>query len=205
VKAVGLVASALALVLAEGCSEDRPDVEPGFGASSPVAQPLPAWTVHSDRRRGYSVGLPPSWQRAGERMSRIGDPRELVTVGTRSLRWRRTNCEAFAGAAGASMGPRDVVVTVWERGFDDRSAWRDFPRRPQRFGPVGRGEPAAAGCREPAGTRTHWRNFTDAGRHFHTLVRIGRRAPRRRRAQAWRILDSLRFDRGQRPGWRASG
>src|SRR5918993_1398673 len=112
-----------------------------------------------------------------EAVSRISSPRELLSVGTTTLRWQPTNCEAFAGAAGLSMRPRDVVVTVWERGYDRGSDWVDFPPRPQRFGPVADAEPAGRGCGEPSGTMVHWRNFSDSGRHLHTLVRIGPDAP----------------------------
>jgi hypothetical protein len=160
------------------------------------------WTVHADAARGYRVSLPDSWYRAGERMSRISEPRELLSVATMPLSWRRTDCEAFAGAAGAGMGVRDVVVTVWERGYDAVSEWPDFPPRPPRFGPVAAAEP---GCSEPPGTMVHRRNFSDSGRHFHTLVRVGPEAPPSAAPQAWRILDSLRLDPGYRPGWPASG
>ena len=62
-----------------------------------------------------------------------------------------------------------------------------------------------AGCGEPAGTITHWRNFTDSGRHFHTLVRVGPDALPSAAEQAWRILDSLRLDPDARPDWPATG
>jgi hypothetical protein len=161
------------------------------------------WTIHSKPARGYSVEVPDSWHLATERMSRISEPRELFSMGTAALQWRATNCEAFAGAAGASMGRDDVVVTVWERGYDQDSAWSDFPARPASFGPVGSGE-SARGCGEPRGTLTHWRNFREADRHFHTLVRIGPDAPQGSTEDAWRILDSLRLDEDYRPGWPAS-
>ena len=51
----------------------------------------------------------------------------------------------------------------------------------------------------------HWRNFSDSGRHFHTLVRIGPEATRQAAAEAWGILDSLRLDAGYRPSWLATG
>jgi hypothetical protein len=153
----------------------------------------PETTVHTDPARGFSIGVPDGWHRAGERMSRISEPRELVSLGTEPLAWRPTDCEAFAGAAGAGMSPRGVVVTVWERGRG-AGPWPDFPPRPERFGPVADAEPAGHGCGEPPGTMIHWRNFTDGARHFHTLVRIGPEAPPGAAETAWRILDSLRFD-----------
>jgi hypothetical protein len=139
------------------------------------------------------------------RLSRLSDPRELFSLATLPLSWRPTDCEAFAGAAGAGMGPGDVAITVWERGHDHNSAWLDFPPRPQTFGPVPEAEPADRGCGEPPGTMIHWRNFADAGRHLHTLVRIGPEAPPGTAEEAWRILDSLDLDPGYRPSWRASG
>jgi hypothetical protein len=165
----------------------------------------PDWRVQSKPTRGYSLDCPDSWQLATERMSRISEPRELFSLGTVALRWRPTDCEAFAGAAGASMGPGDVVVTVWERGHDRSSTWSDFPARPAAFGPVGDGEPAGRGCGEPRGTMNHWRNFSEGERHFHTLVRIGPDASPDSAAHAWRILDRLRLDPDYRPGWKASG
>src|SRR3954454_9912209 len=101
------------------------------------------WTVHADPDRGYSISLPGSWQLASERMSRISEPRELLSLGTTALSWHQTDCEAFAGAAGVKMGPGDVVVTVWERGYDRDSDWVDFPPRPDRFGPVPDAAPAS--------------------------------------------------------------
>jgi hypothetical protein len=164
----------------------------------------PEWTAHSDPARGYSVEIPEGWRLATEQMSRITDPRELFSVGTSTLEWQRTNCEAFAGAAGAGMGRADVVVTVWERGSDRHSTWSDFPARPAAFGPVGDGEPAEGECGEPAGTTTHWRNFNQAGRHFHTLVRIGPDSSPESAADAWSVLDRLRLDPDYQPDWRAS-
>lgn len=163
------------------------------------------WTGRSDADRGYSVSFPDSWHRAAVRMSHISEPRELLSLATVPLTWRPTNCEAFAGAAGIGMGPRDVVVTVWERGTDLDSDWRDFPPRPQQFGPVPSAEPAGPGCGEPPGTMIHWRNFSDSGRHLHSLVRIGPDASPLAAAQAWNILDSLRLDPSYKPSWPASG
>jgi hypothetical protein len=73
------------------------------------------------------------------------------------------------------------------------------------FGPVPDAAPAGPGCGEPPGTVIHWRNFSDSGRHLHTLVRVGSAAPPRAAAEAWRILDSLRLDPDYTPGWPASG
>jgi hypothetical protein len=179
----------------------------GCGGREPASQVAEAerWVEYAEPDRGYSVSFPRSWHRATERLSRITDPRELLSLATVRLRWQRTDCEAFAGAAGAGMSARDVVLTVWERGYDRGADWSDFPPRPRRFATTARGKPAGHGCGEPAGTTIYWRNFTDAGRHFHVLVRVGPDAPPREAAQTWRILDRLRLSGDYRPDWLASG
>jgi hypothetical protein len=185
--------SVVALLVLIGCGQQQAD--------SPGER-----TVRTERSdRGFSISLPASWQLAGERMSRISEPRELLSIGTTTLSWHRTDCEAFAGAAGVSMGARDVTITVWERGYDRDSDWVDFPPRPDRFGPTADAEPGGGGCGEPSGTMVHWRNFSDSGRHFHTLVRIGPEAPAGAAAQAWRVLDSLLLYPGYEPSWPSSG
>lgn len=185
--------SVVALMVLAGCGQQE------------AASPAERTDLAERPDRGFSVSFPASWQLAGERMSRISEPRELLSVGTTALSWQPTDCEAFAGAAGVSMAPRDVVVTVWERGHDRDSEWVDFPARPDRFGPLPDPEPAGRGCGEPARTMNHWRNFSDSGRHFHSLVRIGPDAPASAAAEAWEILDSLRLDPGYTPSWPASG
>jgi hypothetical protein len=194
------VCGAMALLALCACGQgERPST------SERTEDPMPGWTAHVDADRGYGIRFPHSWHRAPDRMSRISDPRELLCVATMPLSWHETDCEAFAGAAGVSMGPGDVVVTVWERGHDPDSDWLDFPPRPRSFGPVPDAEPAGPGCGEPSGTMIHWRNFTDSGRHLHTLVRIGPEAPPSAASEAWQILDSLRLDPDYTPGWRSVG
>jgi hypothetical protein len=189
----------LALLALPSCGQREPT-----SAGQRPAAPVQRWIHYTDAGQGYNVRFPDSWHRATERVSRISEPRELLSLGTVPLSWRRTDCEAFAGAAAIRMRPRDVVLTVWERGYDRNSKWSDFPRRPLRFGPVADAQPARAGCGEPAGTTIHWRNISDSGRHFHTLVRIGPNAPQNATAQVWHILDALRFDPDYRPNWAAS-
>jgi hypothetical protein len=192
--------SVVALLALGGCGQQEP-----ASRAERTGHPVTEWLAHADPDRGYSISFPPSWQLATERISRLTEPRELLSMGTTALDWHPTDCEAFAGAAGVSMGPRDVMITVWERGYDRDSAWLDFPPRPDRFGPVPDAEPATRGCGEPSGTMIHWRNFSDSGRHFHTLVRIGPDAAASAAAQAWRILDSLRLSPDYQPSWAASG
>lgn len=158
--------SVVALLVLGGCGQQEPALRVQRTGDS-----VTAWAARADPDRGCSISVPVSWQLANERMSRISEPRELLSIGTTALRLQPTDCEAFAGAAGVSMGARDVAVTVRKRGYDRDSGWVDLPPRPARFGPVPDAEPASRGCGEPAGTMVHWRNFSDSGRHFHTLVK----------------------------------
>jgi hypothetical protein len=47
--------------------------------------------------------------------------------------------------------------------------------------------------------------FGDAGRLFHVLVAIGGSAPARVRREAFRILDSARFDPNVKPRLHSTG
>jgi hypothetical protein len=195
-----VVAGALAAPGMGACSEAEPATE-----AERTGARAEAWETYADPGRGFAISFPPSWRRATESMSRISEPRELVSLGTTVLRRHATDCEAFAGSAGASMDGDDVVITLWERGHDPRSEWRDFPPRPRRFGPVADAQAAGRGCGEPPGTTIHWRNVTDSGRHLHTLVRVGPEAPADAVAQSWSILDTLQLDPDYRPDWPSSG
>lgn len=62
-------------------------------------------------------------------------------------------------------------------------------------------ESAGAGYNEPAGTMIHWRNFTDSGRHFRTLVRVVPGAPSSAAVQAW---PHLGLGADYEPSWAAS-
>jgi hypothetical protein len=194
----------VALLALSGCGQR----EPASAGERPAA-PVQGWIDYTDAGQGYNLSFPESWHRAAERMSRISEPREMLSLATVPLSWRRTDCEAFAGAAGISMGPRDVVLTVWERGYDRDSKWSDFPRRPPRFGPVADAQPARAGCGEPAGTIIHWRNVAIPGA---TSIRWSGSAPMLRRTTRLRsgtsstpcastpTIDRTGPPAGERPG-----
>jgi hypothetical protein len=192
------LAAAAVLAVVSSCGEAQPEPRPER------AEPSPTGTTYTDKRWGYSVAFPGTWHRAIEAVAReLTEPREVLSLATFPLRYHPTDCEAFAGAARSDLGSHDAFLTVQERGYDPVSDWRDFPSRPEHFHPTS-GEPAEARCGDPPGATVYWRNFTDAGRHFHTLVVIGPDAPGSVRSEAWRILDSLRLDPDRRPTWPAS-
>jgi hypothetical protein len=165
------------------------------------------WTTYQSARWGYTVSFPPPWQRAERSVTpRLTEPREILSLGTFPLRYRPTDCEAFAGSARQDVGPADAFLTIQERGFDPNSEWLDFLPRPKRFAPTHENaniaEPA---CGDRPDTDLRWFNFTDAGRHFHVLMVSAPDAPPDLRRDAWRILNTLRLDPDYRPSWPASG
>ena len=169
------------------------------GAARPVPAPV------TFRAHGLTVALPPHWHAARASLTpHLVDPREVLSVATFALRYRRTACAHVAGSALEDLGPAGAFVTLQERGLDPGSTWPDFPERPARFGPQLGGPSEAAACVPGARFSDHWFGFSAGARHFHADVAFGPRAGAATRAQAWGILDSLRVDPGVRPDWRAS-
>jgi|SRR5919109_3055143 hypothetical protein len=180
----------------------------GEQASRPARNSTPpAWTAYQSAKWGFEVRFPRSWRRATEPVTpKLTEPREVLSVGTFPLRYRPTNCEAFAGSVRGDLGPRDAFLTVQERGYDEASEWLDFPPRPERFRPAqDNAKDPEPGCGDRPGSDVRWFNFTDAGRHFHVLVVLGSDAASPVGAGAWRILNTLRFDPNVKPDWPASG
>jgi hypothetical protein len=186
-----------------GCSveavERRPhDVDARRKASAGVDQ---------RRRWGYTVTVPEGWHEAQTSLTpSLIDPREILTVATFALPRAGGLCDALE-----RVPPAEAFVTVQERG---RGAYgrEGFPTRPATFGP----DPELPGSsvwpycaggdhRPPIPMLDYWFGFSDAGRAFHVFVGIGRDAPADVRRDAFRVLDSLRFDPTIKPGWRSSG
>ena len=195
-------ATLLLLILCDGLSAACGE---HVSRSAAEATP-PEWTSYQSAEWGYSVSFPNSWQRAERPVSRITDPREILSLGTFPLRHRRTNCEAFAGSAREDLGPADALLTMLERGFERTSEWLDFPARTNRFAPSPQNATGSeTACGDRPGTDGRWLNFTDAGRHFHVLIVLGPDAPSATTRDAWRILNTLRVDPNVTPDWPASG
>lgn len=199
---VGMV---LLVALAAGCGDI--DGGPAEGDQRPLKR-ADSWTSYADRRWGYEAAFPSAWYRATRSLTpSIVDPVEILSVATFPLRVGDDLC----GRSGALKRVRPVgaLVTIQERG---RGAHREsFPSRPERFRP----DPALPGrstwphcVGSPGRPRVemldYWFGFMDAGRVFHVLVAIGKKAPEEIRDQAFRILDTLRFDPSVKPDWRSS-
>jgi hypothetical protein len=171
----------------------------GQGSQSAENRSPPDRTTYRSAKWAYTVSFPSEWRRARGRLSpKLTNPREILSLGTFPLRYRPTDCEAFAGSAQQDVGTRDVFLTIQES--VGRSS--DFSPRPRHFGPTTKapGQPEAVKPIEPSScphsdALVHWIPFRDAGREFYVLLAFGKSAPQDVQAEAYGILDSLRFDR----------
>ena len=206
--------AAVVVSLLVGCGQARPE---RVSQTQRAALSEVGWRTYHDRQWGYDVALPPGWHRAKRSLTpNITDPVEILTVATFPLR----SGELLCGTGGAltRVRPAEALVTIQERGIGAYGG-PDFPPRPARFRPdprlPGRSEwPYCAATPrherrwmpvQPVPMLDYFFGFGDAGRAFHVLVAIGRSAPAGVRGQAFRILDSLRFDPNVKPRWQSSG
>jgi hypothetical protein len=166
-----------------------------------------AGATYQDRRWGYTVAVPDGWHRVTTSLTpNLVDPREILAVATFPSARGDGLCDALE-----RVPPAAAFVTVQERG---RGAYgrEGFPTRPAHFEPDPQlpGTSAWPYCaggddRPPIPMLDYWFGFSDAGRAFHVFVGIGKDAPPDVRRDAFRVLDSLRFDPAVKPGWRSSG
>jgi hypothetical protein len=159
----------------------------------------------SYQAHGLTVELPEGWQHADSPLTRLTDPREVLSVGTYPLRYRPVGCSHMPSSALLDLGPGDALVTLLERGREPGSAWTDFPARPDHFGPRPNDGSEAPECVPAARFTDHWFGFTDGGRHFHVLVAFGPEVTAATREQAWSILDGLKIDPEPKPDWESAG
>ncbi len=202
---VALTAAVAAVVLAVLAVTDGSG--PAGTDERPASPPAERWTTTADERRGFEVSVPSGWQLAAATLTpNLGDPHELLSAGTFPLRFRAGACNHVPTGALETMGRTDGFVTVQERGRAPRSQRAGFPPRPERF--AARASPHrgdVSGCLPDArGLVEFWLPFSDAGRHFYAMVVLGGDAPASVRAEAFAVLDRLRFDPAAKPGWKSS-
>jgi hypothetical protein len=176
----------------------------GCGKSADAARDSVDWATYEDPRWGYSVDIPAGWHRAESRLTALTDPVEILVVATYRP---RQGSEACGPMEFGGFDADEVLVTILERGLDPGSQWPDFPPRPAHFAfETGMTSEFTECLRttQRIPLKDHWFRFTDAGRHFHVLVAIGADAPPGAGRDAYRMLDSLRFDPSVKPDWRTS-
>jgi hypothetical protein len=174
------------------------------GANDDATASAAKWERYDSREYGYSVRFPSGWHRVTEPLSpELSSPREIFSVGSIPLRYRQSNCEAWAGSAQQQLGPTDVFVTVREIGVGSRPV-RDAMPRPARFGDGSQLPSERSACPGSEALIQHFR-FRDARRRFDVLVASGPGASERTRRSAFAILDSLKLDPDVRPDWSSVG
>ena len=154
----------------------------------------PGWVSFRSVRYHYSVSYPSSWHRARRSLTpHLSDPHEILTVGTGRLPVGGPRCAQVPVNALEAVGATGALVSIQERA--PVNADGGFPPRPSHFQLRPTPSLEISACLAPHGRpRLSWIAFRDHGRHFYALVAVGRRATSRTRAEAARVLDSLRFN-----------
>lgn len=148
----------------------------------------------TDERHGYSVALPAGWYRARRNLTpELTDPRELLSVATYPLRYkRRARCRISGCPTPAlnGFGPTDILMSIQER-VHARTTPEDVAIDLERR-QTGLGAGAGSCTRDRVGWYA-FEAFAEAGRSLYVLVVVGKRAPARERADLKRLLASLHF------------
>jgi hypothetical protein len=166
--------------------------------------------TYDDPAYNLTVKYPASWRRATTTLTpNLGDPVEILSLGTADLPVGGESCAHFPVAALEAMRTTDAFITVQERlsaeaaGLAPGQPWDEatgFPPRPDQFPPSDSKDVSeVVDCLGGPAVFDHWWfAFNDAGRGFHVLVAIGTQASEQTRAETWQILESLEFDSQRR-------
>jgi hypothetical protein len=191
----GVLALTAAAALAETREEDgRPmdELDPRLG-----------WISYRDAQQRLSLMLPPGWRRARQSLTPdLIDPREILTVGSYRLRYKRRSRCGVPGCplpALDGFGRGDVLISIQERRHVRRPVQAGFTprRRPLALEPMRLHYPPGARwrCARRVLGRATFTPFTDNGRAFYVFVAVGRAATPAIRRDARRVIESLAFDR----------
>lgn len=163
-------------------------------AERAAAPATPEWTTTTID--GDAVSLPPGWQLAPESLTpHLVDPKERFSAATFPVRYVEGRCSHLPDGAVGSMRSTDALVSVQERRLDDagQAPAPTFAPRPPSFEQAAADRSEIGGCLGDDAIETRWIPFADAGRNFYALVVLGRDVAPATRAQAFAILDRLRF------------
>lgn len=156
-----------------------------------IAGPRADLTEYRDDANGFSVEYPDSWTRAEVALAPgLHEAKEILSVGTYPLRAGGTTCTQGPENAITDLPSNGAFVTVQERAdrmlFPARST---FPSED----PYSRlDEPSS--CVSGDVYEHWWFPFDDHDRSFQALVAIGVDADTKTRDDAWRVVNSLKFD-----------
>lgn len=167
---------------------------------------------YQGRRRGYTVAVPGGWHLATASLTAsISDPREILAVATFLLGRGDGVCDALERVPpgeGVRDRPRTRPGRLRPRGFSAPARQLRARPRPPRLVRVGPTAPPPS--RTVRGVTSHRSKCSTAGSGsatpgaFHVFVGVGKTAPPEVRREAFKILNSLRFDPTGKPDWEAS-
>ena len=152
-----------------------------------TGQPLNTLDLVS-RDPKFSIRYTSDWFRAEESLTPdLGDPKELVSLGTFPLEYRESDCAHLPGSAFEDMGLTDAFVTIQERQGGDLSDYQPRPLDLQRtFLQPSEGFECA-----PSDVRVYWMPFRDDSRAFYGLVAFGLGASAKTQEAAWAVMNSF--------------
>jgi hypothetical protein len=188
---ISLICLVLGASACGGDKGDRPTRQADDGAAGGSD-----WTTDEIPEAGLTVSYPSTWTRAADAlMPGLADPRELVALSTFPVRAGGENCAHMPENAIEDMGPTDGLVVIEERVGDLESSaatLRDYPERPERFGPGNGYRSEAVDCLDRRKAFfDRFIPFSESGRRFYAYVAFGADTPPAIRTQAWTILDNL--------------
>jgi hypothetical protein len=188
---LGVSAAPLAIALVTNRSEPGRRIE---------AKPSkPSWPTYRDDANGFSVQIPPGWQRSqGPLVPNLVNPREIISLGTYTLPSNTSGpaCDAqLPLRALQDLGPEDVFLWIVESNpAQALSKLGSTAPRPKHFGARGTRTLDCSSQVFTPGLPVSTRYFTDRGRTLGTYVVFGENVSQARKAETWHLLDTLRFD-----------
>ena len=192
-RAILLLAAGAVLVLSSCAGQspapDAADEQPPTSTSDSKPE---RWTTYEDKERSLEVRYPDDWYRASDRLTpRLGDPKEILSLGTYPLRQGGDGCAHFPVNALEDLGPDGAFVSVLERAPPYPAT--GYPARPSRFElPTDTGTNRF--CVLSEGRLDEWLPFSDKGRAFYLMVALGEAASEETKTELLTILNSLSFD-----------
>ena len=169
-----------------GSAPPEDDLGPGYGRC--------CLETYRDEELGFSVTYPDDeWHRAAEPMTKLVNPREIVTIGTVPLEINDDQLGDCAPVEPLSrVGPWDVLIFVLERQFSNEEPDSDdYPPRPNNLGVDDLRGPETLDC---WGDEIRWTTFKDSGRAILVYVALGENVTPDWYDAPSEVLDSLRFE-----------
>ena len=161
---------------------DEPTDPPGPGDGRCCAS-----TSYRDKKLGFTVSYPNDWYRAEEKMTDIGTPRELFTLGTFSL---EPGGSCMPTKALADVHPYGALVYA----FEDQDTGNPgfFKPMPDELGLDDLEPPGGVECGGEQDVMR--RSFKASGRFILLFVALGEEMSPEARQEVSNVLDSLHFE-----------